>query len=100
MRRWGEAADRSIRDPLMPSSRAEEFAREFTTHGRFVWSYIRTLVPHKADAEDIFQDVNTKLWQKFDEFESGTTFARGRHRSPVLRFFSFTSEISAVGTSP
>ncbi|MCG8583505.1 MAG: sigma-70 family RNA polymerase sigma factor [Pirellulales bacterium] len=54
--------------------RGEEFAREFTTHGRFVWSYIRTLVPHKADAEDLFQDVNTTLWQKFEEFETGTNF--------------------------
>ena len=55
-------------------ARDDEFVKQFTSHGRWVWSYIRTLVPNKADAEDVFQDVNTTLWQKFDDFEAGTNF--------------------------
>lgn len=42
-------------------------------HSRLL-GYIRTLVPHRQDAEDLFQKVSVVLWQKFGEFERGTNF--------------------------
>jgi RNA polymerase sigma-70 factor (ECF subfamily) len=54
--------------------RADEFVRLFTGSARWVFSYILTLVHIKADAEEIFQETNTTLWQKFDEFVPGTSF--------------------------
>ena len=36
--------------------------------------YIRTLTPHRADAEDVLQQVNLLLWQQIEKFEPGTDF--------------------------
>jgi len=54
--------------------RTDEFVRLFTGSARWVFSYILTLVHVKADAEEIFQETNATLWQKFDEFVPGTSF--------------------------
>ncbi len=51
------------------------FFRLFSAHQREVFSYIVTLVPSSADAEDIFQETASVLWRKFDEFTVGTSFA-------------------------
>jgi RNA polymerase sigma-70 factor (ECF subfamily) len=51
------------------------FFRLFSAHQREVYSYIVTLVPSSADAEDIFQETASVLWRKFDEFTVGTSFA-------------------------
>ena len=42
-------------------------------HGRSTPIFSR-LFPHWPDAEDIFQETSTILWQKFDEFTAGTNF--------------------------
>jgi RNA polymerase sigma-70 factor, ECF subfamily len=39
-----------------------------------VYSYLRTMVLNYNDAEDVFQEVASVLWQKFDEFQPGTRF--------------------------
>jgi RNA polymerase sigma-70 factor, ECF subfamily len=56
------------------AERADEFAALFSRHARQVYGYILTLTPHWADAEDVFQETSTIIWQKFGEFESGTNF--------------------------
>jgi RNA polymerase sigma-70 factor, ECF subfamily len=60
---------------LMGSAdRTNEFVRLFTANARWVYSYIYMLVPNKADAEEIYQETNVTLWQKFDEFVPGSNF--------------------------
>ena len=39
-----------------------------------IYALLRTLIANRADADDVFQDVVTVLWTKFDEFEPGTDF--------------------------
>jgi len=39
-----------------------------------IFSYIRTLVPHSSDAEDIYQRVCLTLWNKFTEFDPERSF--------------------------
>jgi len=56
------------------AERADEFARLFGGHARQIYSYILTLIPHWADAEDVFQETSTILWEKFGEFTPGTNF--------------------------
>lgn len=46
-----------------------------TRHQRRIFSYIYTLVPNRADAEDLLQETNLVICEKFDEFEEGTDFA-------------------------
>jgi RNA polymerase sigma-70 factor, ECF subfamily len=56
------------------AERADEFAALFGRHARRIYGYILTLTPHCADAEDLFQETSSILWQKFDEFTPGTNF--------------------------
>jgi RNA polymerase sigma-70 factor, ECF subfamily len=51
-----------------------EFLRLHTKHQHRVLAYIFTLVPNRADAEDLLQDTAVLLWEKFDQFEPGTDF--------------------------
>ena len=46
-----------------------------TQHQRRIFSYIFTLVPSRADAEDILQDTSLVICEKFGEFTPGTDFA-------------------------
>lgn len=60
--------------PADRAARADEFALLFGRHARQIYAHILTLVPHWADAEDVFQETSSILWQKFDEFTPGTNF--------------------------
>ena len=46
-----------------------------TQHQRRIFSYIFTLVPYRADAEDILQETSLVICEKFDQFKAGTDFA-------------------------
>ena len=37
--------------------------------------YVRSLVPHCSDAEEVLQEVNLFLWNHAAEYEPGTNFA-------------------------
>ena len=39
-----------------------------------IYGYIRSFIAHESDAEEIFQEVASVLWRKFDHFEAGTSF--------------------------
>ena len=56
------------------ADRADEFAVLFGRHARQIYAYILTLIPHWADAEDVFQETSAIIWEKFDEFTPGTNF--------------------------
>jgi len=45
-----------------------------TQHQRRVFGYIHTLVPQRADAEDILQETSLVIVEKFHEFKPGTDF--------------------------
>ena len=52
-----------------------EFISLFKRHARQLYCYIRALIPHQADAEDIFQEVSVALWDNFGQFQGGTNFS-------------------------
>lgn len=56
------------------STRYAEFVELFSAHARRIYGYTLTLVPNWADADDVFQDSSKVLWEKFDQFTSGTDF--------------------------
>ncbi len=51
-----------------------EFIRELTTNQGPVLAYIRSLVGGSPDAQDILQKTNIILWDKKEDFISGTNF--------------------------
>ncbi|MCC6512064.1 MAG: sigma-70 family RNA polymerase sigma factor [Pirellulaceae bacterium] len=62
--------DRSVFDP----ARHALFLRAFTTHEAAVRAYVRRLVPSRADADDVTQEVAVVLWAKFHQFREGGDF--------------------------
>ncbi len=67
--------------------RHREFLRAFTTHEPAIRAFVRRLVPSRADADDILQEVAIVLWEKFDEFRregNFKTWACGIARFKVL----------------
>ncbi len=76
------------RQPLA-NDRQEEFVGLLSEHDRGVMLFILSLVPNWADAEEIHQETNIKLWQEFGKFQSGSDFgkwARTIARYQVLAF--------------
>ena len=59
---------------MQKSERVDEFLTLYLKNARRVYGFVRALVPHKPDAEDVFQEVGRTLWEKFDQYESGTNF--------------------------
>lgn len=51
-----------------------EFLRAFTTHEPAIRAFVRRLVPARADADDILQEVAIVLWEKFHEFRPAEDF--------------------------
>ena len=45
-----------------------------------IFAFIRSLVFSRADADDVLQETALVLWEKFDQFESGTRFDRWAFR--------------------
>lgn len=56
------------------NDRTAEFVALWTASSRQVYSFILSLLPHWADAEEAFQETSRVLWEKFGEFEPGTNF--------------------------
>jgi RNA polymerase sigma-70 factor, ECF subfamily len=61
-------------DPHNETASRKRLMALVTTHQRRIFSYIYTLVPHRHDAEDLLQETNLVICEKFDEFEEGTDF--------------------------
>jgi RNA polymerase sigma-70 factor, ECF subfamily len=62
-------------DPAAAAGKpTEAFLREFTPHHDRLFAYLFSLLPHRPDAEDVFQRTSLILWQKFGQWEPGTDF--------------------------
>ena len=54
--------------------RSAELVQLMMKYQRKLFGYILTLVPSRADAEDILQETSLTICEKFSDFESGTNF--------------------------
>lgn len=52
----------------------EEFLRCFSQDRDRIFAYIHSLLPHRADAEDVFLRCSLLLWRKFDQFDAQREF--------------------------
>jgi RNA polymerase sigma-70 factor (ECF subfamily) len=60
--------------PDFQQHRHQQFLRAFLTHEAAVRAFVRRLVPSRADADDVLQEVAIVLWEKFDEFRDDGDF--------------------------
>ncbi len=52
-----------------------EFVGLLAKHERMIYGYVLSLVPQVADADEIVQETSLRLWDEFDKFVPGTSFA-------------------------
>lgn len=56
------------------SDRGKLYVELYTRYHRRLYLYVLTLVPCRVEAEEIVQQTNAILWEKFDRFQHGTNF--------------------------
>lgn len=61
-------------DPQSETESRKRLMALMTRHQRRIFGYIYTLVPHRADAEDLLQETSLIICEKFDQFREGTDF--------------------------
>ena len=59
---------------MAPPDRTELFVQLLTQYQQRVHLFILSLVPNRADADEILQETNLVLWRKFEEFRPGSDF--------------------------
>lgn len=60
--------------PSEPTAPSEEFIQLFSRSQRQIFLYILSLVGNPDDAEEILQETNVVIWQKYHRFQMGTNF--------------------------
>ncbi len=53
---------------------SDEFIQDLTASQTRLYAYILSLLPGRAAAEDVLQEVNLTAWQKRSEFTPGTSY--------------------------
>src|ERR1051325_1796835 len=56
------------------TERHHRFLRAFTASEPAIRAFVRRLVPTRADADDVMQEVSVVLWEKFAQFRDGADF--------------------------
>jgi len=64
-------------------------------HDRRLFSYILSLVPNYADAEELAQQVRIRLWQQFDEYDAGKDFGRWARSIAHYLILAYYKKLSA-----
>lgn len=52
--------------PQPAPDKNKSFLRLFLQNERRLYAYILTLLPHRADADDVLQETSLTMWDKFD----------------------------------
>jgi RNA polymerase sigma-70 factor (ECF subfamily) len=76
------------RDPSVPAN-GKLFLRLFLQNEHRLYAYILTLLPNRADAEDVLQEVSLVLWDKFDERHPPDDFAAWGCRIAYFKVLDF-----------
>ena len=90
-------ADLSPGSPELPDARPEApdsargrlFLRLFLQNKRRVHAYILTLLPNRADAEDVLQEASLVMWDKFDDRHPPDDFAAWGCRIAYFKVLDF-----------
>lgn len=59
---------------MLDEQRENRFAELLEQSHRQLFAYLYALLRNYGDAQDVFQQTSLTLWEKFDEFEAGTSF--------------------------
>jgi RNA polymerase sigma-70 factor (ECF subfamily) len=59
---------------MIDKPKSERFFGLFMVNQKRIYTFILMLVPHHADADEIMQETSATMWEKFEEFEPGSSF--------------------------
>src|SRR5580692_9008759 len=82
-------------DPLVPGpeeprpEKRNHFLRLFLQNERRLYAYILTLLPHRADADDVLQEASLVMWDKFDDANPPADFAAWGCRIAYFKVLDF-----------
>ena len=79
-------------EPARGSAKSRLFLRLFLQNERRLYAYILTLLPHRADADDILQEASLVMWDKFDETNPPTDFAAWGCRIAYFKVLDFVKK--------
>jgi RNA polymerase sigma-70 factor, ECF subfamily len=75
--------------PSPDNSHHHQYLRLFAEHEPALRTFVRVLLPSRADSSEVMQEVAVVLWQKFEEFDGTRDFRKwafGVARFEVLAF--------------
>ncbi|MCM2369837.1 sigma-70 family RNA polymerase sigma factor [Aporhodopirellula aestuarii] len=67
-----------------------EFVRLLSANHRRIQTFIQTLLPDRDLAEDVMQNTSVVMWQKFQQYESGSDFTAWAFRIARYEVLSLT----------
>ena len=70
-------------------TRHEQFVAQFVRHETAVHSFILTIVPSSADAEEVLQEASMTMWRRFDQYQPGTSFRNWAFQIAKYTAFNF-----------
>src|SRR5438876_114839 len=70
-------------------AKGKSFLRLFLQNERRIYAYILTLLPRRADAEDVLQEASLVMWDKFDEENPPDDFAAWGCRVAYFKVLDF-----------
>jgi RNA polymerase sigma-70 factor (ECF subfamily) len=70
-------------------ARSKLFLRLFLQNERRLYAYIVTLLPNRADADDVLQEASLVMWDKFDENHPPDDFAAWGCRIAYFKVLDF-----------
>ena len=70
-------------------AKGELFLRLFLQNERRLYAYILTLLPHRADVDDVLQDASLVMWDKFDEQHPPNDFTAWGCRIAYFKVLDF-----------
>jgi RNA polymerase sigma-70 factor (ECF subfamily) len=59
-----------------PSPQHDQFLERFIRSQDRIFAHVATLLPNRADAEEVFQQTSLILWKKWQQFEPSRDFVR------------------------
>jgi RNA polymerase sigma-70 factor (ECF subfamily) len=76
-------------DAVVESAKSKLFLRLFLQNERRVYAYILTLLPNRADADDVLQEASLVMWDKFDPEQPPSDFAAWGCRIAYFKVLDF-----------
>src|SRR5437868_10690061 len=56
------------------ASQHDRFVERFVRSQDRIYAYVVTLLPNRADAEEVFQQTSLVLWKKWQQYDPGRAF--------------------------